>query len=331
MGLRKTVILILCINVMTSYLVGCGRKGVEEQEAERDNTALYKDSFESPELVSHVENTPELSATDLSGVATEPPSETPETTPPAVPVITPKIQEESSSGVPEVRSTPARSSSGISKEQSAPTSACIVGKVICIDAGHGITGKSGQEKIAPDSSEKKPAHVSGTRGAAMTEEQVALAVALKLEKKLSDAGAQVIMTRTTEKCDQSNIDRANFANDANADLCVRIHADGSSDSSAKGMSMLIPSGKYIKDKNMLATSKRAGETVLAAVLETTGAKNRGVVERSDMTGFNWSKVPVILIEMGFMTNQEEDSLLSSSAYQDKIVEGMLNGLEKMFS
>lgn len=54
-------------------------------------------------------------------------------------------------------------------------------------------------------------------------------------------------------------------------------------------------------------------------------KNRGV-ERDDLTGFNWSKVPVVLIEMGFMSNKKEDQLLSDSNYQEKLAEGLCNGI-----
>jgi N-acetylmuramoyl-L-alanine amidase len=55
-------------------------------------------------------------------------------------------------------------------------------------------------------------------------------------------------------------------------------------------------------------------------------QNRGVVEHSDMTGFNWSKVPVILVEMGFLSNPTEDKLLSSEDYESKLAEGLCNGI-----
>ena len=55
--------------------------------------------------------------------------------------------------------------------------------------------------------------------------------------------------------------------------------------------------------------------------------DRGVVERDDMTGFNWSKVPVILVEMGFLSNRSEDQMLSTGAYQDKLAKGLADGIE----
>lgn len=197
---------------------------------------------------------------------------------------------------------------------------------ICIDAGHGETSLKGKEKIAPNSDVTKAAHVSGTSGKDMSEQELNLLVAKKLQSKLAGMGVNVIMTRTTANCDKSNIERAEMANDANADLMIRIHADGIEDSSVSGMSMLVPTTEYIKDKDMVDKSVKIGETVLKAVVAQTGAKNRGISRRGDMTGFNWSKVPVILLEMGFMTNREEEKKLITDEYQDKIVDGVVNGL-----
>ncbi len=61
-------------------------------------------------------------------------------------------------------------------------------------------------------------------------------------------------------------------------------------------------------------------------MAATGATNRGLMVRSDMTGFNWSDVPVIIPEIGFMTNPAEDRLLATAAYQDKIVQGLTKGI-----
>lgn len=197
---------------------------------------------------------------------------------------------------------------------------------ICIDAGHGETSLKGKEKIAPNSDVTKAAHVSGTSGKDMSEQELNLIVAKKLQAKLAGMGVNVVMTRTTANCDKSNIERAEIANDANADLMIRIHADGIEDSSVSGISMLVPTTEYIKDKDMVDKSVKIGETVLKSVVAQTGAKNRGISRRGDMTGFNWSKVPVILLEMGFMTNREEEKKLITDEYQDKIVDGVINGL-----
>lgn len=202
-------------------------------------------------------------------------------------------------------------------------------KIICIDAGHGKNSSNDKEPIAPGSSEKKAAFVSGTQGGGMTEEELNLIIAIKLEEKLKELGAEVYMTRISHETQLSNVGRAELANKKCADLCVKIHADGSENPIVKGMTMLVPSEKYVGEE-VAEKSRVAGEKILAAMIEKTGAENRGIRKRSDMTGFNWSKVPVVLLEVGFMTNKEECELLKSEEYQGKIVDGIALGITNYF-
>lgn len=206
----------------------------------------------------------------------------------------------------------------------------VQGKIILIDAGHGINSSTEKEPVAPGASEKKRAFVEGTRGKNQTEEELNLEVSLKLEAELLKKGAQVYMTRREHECDLSNVGRAELGNELGADLVVRIHADGNNSSAVRGASCLIPGGKYINDTEMLEKSRKAGEIVLEEYVLETGAKNNGIAVRNDMTGFNWSKVPVILMEIGFMTNPDDDALMETEEYQEKIVAGITNGLERYF-
>jgi N-acetylmuramoyl-L-alanine amidase len=165
----------------------------------------------------------------------------------------------------------------------------------------------------------------------MAEYKLNLDVALMLQKELEKLGAKVIMTRTGNNVKLSNVERAEIANKAKADLTVRIHADGSDNHKIQGISMLVPGSKYIKDKTVINKSKKAGKLILESVVATTSAKSRGVVDRDDLTGFNWSEVPVVLIEMGFMSNKEEDQKMNTVSYRQKLVSGMAKGIEKYFS
>ena len=208
----------------------------------------------------------------------------------------------------------------------------ISGKIICIDPGHQVKQNSELEKVAPDSDEKKPKVSSGTAGIATGDMEYVLnlAVGLKLKKLLEDGGATVVMTRTTHDVNISNIERAKIGNDAKSDLVIRIHADGSDNRDVKGISMLIPSSRHVGEA-LAATSKKAGGIVLNEVIAVTGAKDRGLSVRDDMTGFNWSTVPVILIEMGFMSNADEDRLLATDEYRDKLAIGLYNGCVAFFT
>lgn len=205
----------------------------------------------------------------------------------------------------------------------------LEGRIIVVDAGHGKNSYNKQEPIAPGSSTTKIAFADGTRGKNQTEEQLNLKVAKKLQELLSNLGAEVHMTRTEHESDMTNVDRAVFANDLNADLSVKIHADGNNSPNAKGISMLIPSNSHVP-ADVFEDSAVAGRIILEEVVAATGGANRGVVKRDDLTGFNWSTVPIVLLEMGFMTNPEEDALLEIDAYQQKVAEGLANGIVKYF-
>ena len=78
--------------------------------------------------------------------------------------------------------------------------------------------------------------------------------------------------------------------------------------------------------DIAAASKQAAPLAQRELVAATGAKDRGIDARSDMTGFNWSDVPVILPEIGFMSNPAEDRLLATSAYQEKIVAGLTRAI-----
>ena len=202
----------------------------------------------------------------------------------------------------------------------------LEGVTICLDAGHGITEAHAQERISPLSQQTKPAYVSGASGEHQTEEQLNLAVAKYTQMELEQLGASVILTRDTHEATVSNIERAEIANDANVDLCIRIHADGSESASPHGVSVLIPAGELLSTPEIITPSTQAAEIILQEVVAQTGAQNRGLVQREDLTGFNWSQVPCILIEMGFLSNSEEESLLATEEYRQKIAMGIASGV-----
>lgn len=204
----------------------------------------------------------------------------------------------------------------------------LTGFTVCIDPGHASSAMTGQEKTSPLSDETKMQCTGGTSGDYQTEAELNLAVGLMLRERLTAMGAAVVLTRSEADELVSNIERAQIANEAQADLCIRLHADGSENSSIRGISMLIPAGPLLGTPEIAAPSAQAGRTVLDCVIEATGAQDRGTVERSDLTGFNWSEVPCILIEMGFMSNPEDDKLLASAEYQEKLCSGMAEGIRR---
>ena len=207
----------------------------------------------------------------------------------------------------------------------------LSGRVIVVDAGHGKNSSGKQERIAPDTNETKPCFVSGTSGKNQTEEELNLKMAKKLSAALEAHGAHVFMTRTEHTTELSNIGRAEFANNLNADISVKLHADGLDNHDVHGVSVLVPGDKHISDSALLKKSRRAGELILSEFIAATGASDRGISVRNDMTGFNWSTVPVVLVEMGFMSNPAEDALMETEEYQNKMTSGIVSGLIKYFN
>ncbi len=211
----------------------------------------------------------------------------------------------------------------IREAMEARSSLPLTGVRIGIDPGHQIKGNSDKEPVAPGSSEMKAKVSSGTQGVAtrVPEYVVNLDVSLMLRDALQAQGAEVYLTRDTHEIDISNIERATMMNELGVDLVLRIHCNGSSDSSVKGISLFVkPDGEGAE------ASYAASEALLPAMAEATGARAMGIYKRDSYSGLNWSTVPSILVEMGFMSNPDEDRLLNDPEYQQKLVDGMVQGI-----
>ena len=209
-----------------------------------------------------------------------------------------------------------------------PTAEAARTPVVVIDAGHDLRGNSETEPIGPGSSTRKIKDGGGTRGvvSGLAEAELNMRVAARLRPLLERAGIRVVMTRTrTAGASMGNIARARIANRAGAGLFLRIHADGSTDSSARGSHTLHPALRSGWTDDIYAESKRAARVVQAEMVRALGFPDRGLQERSDFTGFNWADVPVILVEMGFMTNRTDDRLLATAAYQLRAAVGLCRG------
>lgn len=203
----------------------------------------------------------------------------------------------------------------------------LAGLIIGIDPGHQEHANNEKETIAPNSKEKKAKVSSGTRGSStkVPEYVVNLDVALKLRDALEALGAKVVMTRETHDVNISNQERAAVMNDANVDLALRIHCNGVNNHSSRGIGLYVRKTGTRKEE-----CAAAAKIILDEMCASTGAKKGGVYYRDTYTMNNWCVVPCILVEMGFMTNYEEDKKLNDPAYQDLLVEGMVNGVCKYF-
>ena len=183
------------------------------------------------------------------------------------------------------------------------------------------------EPIGPGSAQLKIKDPGGAAG----EAPVALAIARRTRALLLARGYRVAMTRSSAGYRGGNRERARFCNARGAALMIRIHADGSSDPGVHGISTLVPALRRGWTGDIYGASGRAGRRLQQELVSATGARNLGVVERADLTGFNWADVPAVLVETGFMSNPREAGLLRSAAYQQKLARALTVGAQRFLS
>lgn len=196
----------------------------------------------------------------------------------------------------------------------------LSGFKVLLDAGHGCSGNYVEPKYkgASDSEVTYENSSTGSTGVVTKKREgdLTLEIALKLQKKLQNLGADVLMIRTKKTTPMSLVQRAEYGNKHKVDLAFRIHADGLDDQSVNGASTLYPSAEHINNK-IAEKSKNIASIIQREYIKSTGLADRGTVERNDLVGFNFTTVPCVLLELGFMTNPEEDKKMSDKNFQKK--------------
>lgn len=210
-------------------------------------------------------------------------------------------------------------------------SASSKGKTVCIDAGHQARADLSREPIGPGSSTTKERVRGGSRGVSSgtPEYEITLDISLKLKDLLKSAGYQVVMVRESHDVNISASERAQIANNAHSGLFIRIHCDGSANSSTNGISTLYPASNQWTSP-IYSSSKQAAQIIQHNLVRTCGRADRGIIARGDITGFNWSKVPVVLVEAGFLSNPTEDAILASTEGQNQVAQGIYLGVVEYF-
>lgn len=208
-------------------------------------------------------------------------------------------------------------------------------KKIAIDPGHQSpkVDMSDKEPLGPGSTEMKAKATGGTQGkfTGVPEYELNMNISRLLKTELEKRGYQVLLTRQDNETAISNKERAELATKWGADIYVRIHGNGNEDSSVHGAMIMVPSSENPFVSYLHEKSYALGEAVIQAYCDSCGMKNNGVQLFDNMTGINWSSVPVIILEMGFMTNETDDKNMQNAEYQERMVQGIANGIDNYFA
>ena len=204
-------------------------------------------------------------------------------------------------------------------------------KTVVIDAGHQTRPDYSMEPNGPGSSVMKRKVSSGTEGIVtrIPEYKLNLNVSLKLRDELKKRGYTVIMIRETNDVNLSNAQRAQIANSNKADVFIHVHANGDSNNkSTNGCMTLCQTKNNPYNSYLYSKCRLLADCVLNKFSAATGARALKVWETDTMTGINWSKVPVTTIEMGYMSNPQEDRKMQDPNYQKKMVTGIADGIDE---
>ena len=207
----------------------------------------------------------------------------------------------------------------ISEDKIAETVATPVSnKVVIVDAGHGTPDEGAESS-------------NGT-----TEAQLNLKIALKLQTLLEQSGCTVLLTRSDENSiydsgadtirekKVSDIhNRVKLGNESSADVFVSIHMNKIEEQQYDGWQTFYKTGN--EDSKLLATcvQKNLNEAIQKENNRTPSSLNSVYIMK-------YVEIPITIVECGFLSNPEEERLLQTDEYQDKLAWGIYNGISDYF-
>lgn len=215
-----------------------------------------------------------------------------------------------------------------------PTEAPVAtgGHKIAIDPGQQKSQMTEEEPVGPGASATtaKMSYGATSTTTGKREYEWSLLFAKRLEAELIARGYEVVLTREDHDVKISNAEHAQFVNASGAEMYLSIQADAASNLDAKGIYTQIPSKNNAFVGNLYNDCRRLAKEIQNNLIAETGTKDRGVQENDKVPAINYSEVPVAVLQLGFMSNVEEDTNLWSESYQDKMIKAICDGIDTYF-
>ncbi len=205
-------------------------------------------------------------------------------------------------------------------------------RTVVIDAAHQASNDNGREPLGPESSETKNKVSSGAEGVAThtPEYELVLQIAFLLRDELTKRGYDVYMIREDNSVSISDATRAQTAN-LNGDIVVHIHANADDREGIRGIMVFEPSkSNSFVAASVIEESNKLGSSIITELEAATEARSWGVIAHDRLTALNWTRIPASHVEVGYLSNPEEDRLLQTAEYRGKIAEGIADGIDKYF-
>lgn len=199
---------------------------------------------------------------------------------------------------------------------------------VAIDAAHQSEEILEKEPLGPGSEEMKYKVTAGATGISThtSEYKLNLAIALALKEELIKRGYDVYMIRENNDVNISDSERAVLAN-GNADIVIHIHANSDEREHIRGIMAFYPSAANKYSGALSDSCKKLGSSLLTGLEDATGASSWGMIANDNLTALNWTEIPASHVEVGYLSNAEEDELLQSDDYRAEIVEGLADGVD----
>lgn len=208
--------------------------------------------------------------------------------------------------------------------------------VVFIDPAKQIYADPKKEPLFPSwNSDYPPEKQRMTKGAVGVatgafEYEITLDVAEKLKHELELRGYTVILSRASHTASLSNKERAEAGNQSDAEIMLRLTAQGTENPETRGVLAFVDSADNLFTSDNYENNFYMANAILTEICSATDVNRLGIFQTEKTVFLNYAKKPAVTVQMGFLSNAEEDRNLSDPEYQNKLARGIANGIDTYF-